>query len=124
MSLHRRRVHPEYDPSCFGCRAGTLSFATAPTNDARSRAYNHQRDFAAEFSNGDREAYRRLRADGEQPPTIRGSAALEAAAETSFEITTGRVATDRRGLRTTLDICADAGFDPLAPSTRPLPEVG
>jgi len=42
----------------------------------------------------DREAYKRLRRNGEQPKHVEGSAFFEAKANESFEITTGSIVTD------------------------------
>jgi hypothetical protein len=44
----------------------------------------------------DREAYKRLRRNGEQPKHVGGSAYIEATASESCEITTGRIITDDR----------------------------
>lgn len=43
----------------------------------------------------DREAYKRLRRNGEQPKHVGGSAYIEATASESCEITTGRIITDQ-----------------------------
>lgn len=83
------------------------------------RQYAFQKDFAAEFENGDREAYRRLRANGVQPPSIRGSGALERHASTRFEIESGQIMPDQKALSTVMTMCSDGGFDPLTPSTAP-----
>lgn len=123
MSLHRARTHPQYVPDCWACRVSTIQFSTAPTDEARSAAYNYQHQFSAEFHNGDREAYKRLRRNGEQPPTIAGSADLEARAETSFEISTGAVTDNRKGLDAALAMCSDAGFDPMKAAVSPLAEM-
>lgn len=120
MSLHRRRVHPEFVADCFGCRAGTISFGTPPTDDLRRARYQGQHKWAAEFHNGDREAYRRLRADGVQPPTIAGSAHLERHADTEFEIATGAITPYRRQLATALRAASDSGIDPLRAVTTPV----
>lgn len=121
MSLHRRRVHPEYVDGCFGCRCGTLHISPAAmaSRIESDRDYQFQQGFAAEFENGDREAYRRLRADGVQPPSIRGSRHLEANASTRYEIESGQIMPDQKALGTALTMCSDGGFDPLRPSTAP-----
>lgn len=118
MSLHRRRVHPEYVEGCTGCKFGTLQVSPAAmtTRIEGDRQYAFQKDFAAEFHNGDREAYRRLRADGVQPPSIRGSRHLEANASTQFEVESGQIMPDQKALRTVMTMCSDGGFDPLKPS--------
>lgn len=118
MSLHRRRVHPDYVEGCAGCKFGTvhLSPAAMATRIEADRDYRFQTNFAAEFHNGDREAYRRLRADGLQPPRIAGSAHLERHATTAFEVTAGAVTSEPRKLRDALALCEDGGFDPLSPA--------
>lgn len=121
MSLHRRRVHPDYVEGCAGCKFGTvhLSPAAMATRIEADRDYRFQTNFAAEFHNGDREAYRRLRAQGLQPPRIAGSAQLERHAETRFEVETGAVSDNGKGLAQALSMCADAGIDPLRAATTP-----
>lgn len=119
MSLHRATVHPEPVDGCFGCKVSTLQFATPPTGEAAGREHTFQARFAAEFHNGDREAYRRLRADGLQPPRIAGSAHLERHAGTRFEVESGRVARDGRALSAALAVAADGGFDPVVPAITP-----
>lgn len=116
MSLHRRRVHPDYVEGCPGCKFSTVQMATAPTNDEQARQHRYQETFAAEFTNGDREAYRRLRQDGLQPPRIAGSAHLERHATTRYEVETGQVAEKPKVLRDALQVASDGGFDPLTPS--------
>lgn len=117
MSLHRLRVHPEYVPTCFGCRVGTIQVGRSTHGQEAQTEF--QRDFAAEFHNGDREAYRRLRQNGLQPPSIRGSAHLEQHAETAFEVATGRIFPDRKLLAEATRVAADAGMDLMAPATTP-----
>lgn len=101
---------------CYACRVSSVQLAPTATPTRRGGGYDFQADFAREFVNGDREAYRRLRADGLQPPTIRGSAHLERHATTRYEVETGQVFTDKRRLETSLQVCADSGFDPLSPA--------
>lgn len=123
MSLHKQQVHPGPDvPGCFGCRVSGVQISTAPTNDTAARAYNFQREFAREFENGDREAYKRLRRNGEQPPTIRGSAELEKHATTSFEIASGQISAEPRALKVALGACSDQGLNPLKAVTKPMSE--
>lgn len=119
MSLHRERTHPQYVDGCFGCKVSTLQLATEPTNDTRRAQYRGQHKWAAEFHNGDREAYRRLRQDGVQPPTISGSAHLEKHADTEFEIATGAITPHRKQLAEALRAASDGGMDPLKPATTP-----
>ena len=122
MSLHRARVHPIEQPECWGCKISTLQLSVGPPPGAsderhRQRAFQHR--FAAEFSNGDREAYRELRRQGYQPPRIAGSAQLATRASTRFEIESGQIMTDQKALSTVMTMCADSGVDPLTPATTP-----
>jgi hypothetical protein len=82
----------ECEPSCFGCKVESVSFAPSamPTrhpNAARAAVKDPQLD-------KDREAYKRLRRNGEQPKHVGGSARLEAISESSAEITTGALMTE------------------------------
>lgn len=119
MSLHKRRVHPGPDvENCFACKISGLQFAVDPApgvSEKRQRDLAFQRDFASEFENGDREAYRRLRANGVQPPTIRGSAHLEAHADSKFEIETGGAFAreDKTKMAAALTMLEQSGIDPL-----------
>ena len=81
-------------PSCFPCKLASIHFAPSamPTRNpvaARAKAGDPQLD-------KDRDAYRRLRRNGEQPKHVGGSAEIEARANESFEITTGRIVDDPR----------------------------
>jgi hypothetical protein len=81
-------------PNCFSCKLESVTFApsamgTRHPGAARAAVKDPQLD-------KDREAYRRLRRNGEQPKHVGGSAYIEATASESFEITTGRVITDAR----------------------------
>ena len=124
MARHHR-VHPEAVSGCYTCRLLSVQVgpsATPSRSEARPGQYAYQQRFAAEFHNGDREAYRRLRADGLQPPTIAGSAHLERHATTRFEVESGRVFADKKRLHEALGVCADSGFDPLKAATTPKEE--
>lgn len=125
MSLHKKLTHPGADvPGCFGCSVSGVMISTAPSNEGQAKTYNFQRRFAAEFENGDREAYKRLRANGEQPPRIAGSAALEKHAHTSFEIASGQVSREPKALKVALEACSDQGVNPLKAVTKPISEAG
>jgi hypothetical protein len=119
VTLHQERTHPIPVDGCAPCRWSSIQLtpAATPSRVGDARQYAFQRRFAAEFHNGDREAYRRLRANGVQPPTIAGSAELERHASTRFEIESGRIDPDQRKLKTALTLCDDVGFDPLSPVT-------
>lgn len=91
--------------------------AAIPSRQRDPGQYAYMQGFAAEFSNGDREAYRRLREQGLQPPRIAGSAELERHAETRYEVETGQVAVNGKALREALKIADEGGFSPLTPAT-------
>lgn len=119
MTRHQREVHPVHVPGCYPCKLASVQLGPAAT-PTRSEAEPGQREFmqrfGAQFHNGDREAYKRLRADGLQPRTVDGSAHLERHATTRFEVETGRIYDDKASLTEALSICDDHGFDPLKPS--------
>jgi hypothetical protein len=80
------------EPNCFGCKLESVTFApsamaTRNPNAARAAVKDPQLD-------KDREAYRRLRRNGEQPRHVEGSAKLEATSESSAEVTTGLLMTE------------------------------
>jgi len=88
MALHQERTHPSYVEGCFACKVTRVqvSEAAMPTrrpNVARATAEEKQME-------RDHPAYRRLRADGLQPPTFVGAHELEARARTADEVTVGR----------------------------------
>jgi hypothetical protein len=119
MTRHQRLVHPEPVEGCYPCKLAAVQVSSrvfATRSEARPGQRAFMDDFAAEFVNGDREAYKRLREQGLQPPTIRGSANLERHAETRYEVETGQVASNGRALRQALQIADDGGFAPLTPA--------
>lgn len=123
MSLHKRLVHPGPDvPQCWGCKVSGVQVAaslTIGTNSARRNVLMATQNFASEWDNGDRDAYRRLRADGQQPPRIAGSAHLERHASTPFEISSGQISREPRALAEALTACGDSGIDPLKANITP-----
>jgi len=120
MTLHQERTHPTYVEGCLACRVGSILVAPSamPTrqSEVQRKDFAFRENFAAEFHNGDREAYRRLRANGVQPPRIAGSAHLERHAATRYEIESGQIAADQKALDKGLRVAEDCGFDPLTPS--------
>lgn len=118
MARHHQ-VHPQPVDGCYACKLASVQVgpsATPSRSEARPGQYAYQQRFAAEFHNGDREAYRRLRADGLQPPRIAGSAHLERHAQTAYEVERGVIEPDQKGLRVALGLFADSGTDPLKPA--------
>lgn len=86
MSLHTMRTHPTPVDGCFGCKASTLEM-TMPTGIVgRERSLRRDMD-----------AYRRLRAEGLQPPSIKGSAVNEARAAERWDVEHP----DKRGVKDT-----------------------
>lgn len=78
--------------SCFGCKLESVTvapsaMATRNPGAARAAVKDPQLD-------KDRDAYRAMRRDGEQPKHVAGSAELMARANESCEITTGQIITD------------------------------
>lgn len=121
MTLHQRRTHPVPVEGCWACRVATIQVSPAAMT-ARlegDRDYAYQQRFAGEWERGDRDAYRRLRREGYQPPHIAGSAVLEKHASTPYEIETGRVSENPRQLSEALTILNDNGFETKA-QTKPL----
>lgn len=81
-----------HSANCYPCKLRSIGFAPSsmPTrfpNAARSALKDP-------LLEKDREAYRRLRRNGEQPKHVEGSAFFEAKANESCEITTGRLIAD------------------------------
>lgn len=81
-----------HDPMCFPCKLQSVSFAPSamPTRSPEASRAKYT-DPALEK---DRDAYRRLRRDGTQPITVKGSAKVEKEATEKFEIDTGRIVSD------------------------------
>ena len=82
-----------HSPNCFPCRLKTVTFApsamvTRSPEAARAAAKDPQLE-------KDRDAYKRLRRNGEQPKHVSGSAYFEAKANESCEITTGMIIDDK-----------------------------
>jgi len=79
----------EAEKKAFGEKVRSLSFSRGKQSDNRQ---------AEKRLDGDMAAYKRLRADGEQPPEIRGSANLEAHATSTHEIKAGHIVKDKKAL--------------------------
>ena len=78
----------EAEKQAFGEKVRSLSFSTGKSGYSG----------AEKRLDGDMAAYKRLRANGEQPPEIKGSANLEAHATSTHEITAGHVVKDKKAL--------------------------
>jgi hypothetical protein len=79
---HNRGLCPD---TCFGCKVGSIGFAPSamPT---RSEASTVERE--TKIMHKDVAAYRRLRKNGLQPKSVKGSARLEARANSKWEVET------------------------------------
>lgn len=89
---HLRGPDGVCSPNCFPCKIKTVGIAPSamPTrNPTAARAKTKDPLLAT-----DRDAYKRLRMNGQQPKHIEGSAALEAQANESFEISHGQIEPD------------------------------
>ena len=79
--------------SCYGCKLE--SFTVAPSAMGTRHPEAARALVTDPLLDKDREAYRRLRRNGEQPKHVGGSAYIEATASESCEITTGRIITNQ-----------------------------
>lgn len=104
-------------PDCFGCKAATVGFSSMamPTrrpNVAQTEAVSHEME-------KDRDAYLRFRKDGVQPKGVNGSAAMEQAASTKFEVEAGRLFKKHKVARKyeeTQKHLANGGLQPIGSS--------
>jgi hypothetical protein len=107
-----------HSPNCFPCRIKSVSVAPSAMG---TRFPTAARAFETEPQlHKDRDAYKRMRRDGEQPKHINGSAQLEAKANESFEITWGRTVRDTQDRKEMA--AAFAGMP--APATSPIVREG
>lgn len=87
---HRDR-HPGFVDGCDACRYRTIALGHNSTTTG-GRAAEGEKALEQRWER-DRPAYKRLRQEGLQPKTIRGSADIEARAETRLEVETGHLMT-------------------------------
>jgi len=92
----------------FAEKVRSISFA-ASAMPSRSNAAAEKK--AWKNMDADLGAYKRLRADGEQPPDITGSAELEAKAESTHEVTAGRIVRNKKSRDEAGKILAEAKAD-------------
>lgn len=85
--MARHVPSPDCKPDCFGCKIQSVSMAPSamPTRSDAGRI-----NFDTKKSHADVAAYKRLRKDGLQPKTVKGSANLESRAVSKWEIETGQ----------------------------------
>ena len=86
---HLRDESGECVESCYGCKLE--SFTVAPSAMATRHPEAARALITDPQLDKDREAYKRLRRNGEQPKHVGGSAYMEVTASESCEITTGRI---------------------------------
>ena len=104
-------------PGCFPCKLATITFApSAHVTRSPTAVRAKSRDPQLEK---DRDAYRALRRNGEQPKSVTGAAELQARANESFEVYTGGIVEDA-SLRKR---AAVAYAEMPAPTTAPKPIV-
>ena len=84
--MARHVPSPDCSPDCFGCKIQSVSMA-ASAMPTRSNVGTI--DFQTKKSHADVAAYKRLRKDGLQPKTVKGSANLESRAVSKWEVETG-----------------------------------
>lgn len=88
--LKHQETHPGLDvDGCFGCKIAHIAVSSSAMPNRRSSAHGINQKEAR--WDKDMDAYKRLRQDGLQPPTIDGSAKLESKAEHKFQVETGRL---------------------------------
>lgn len=88
----------------FAEKVRSISFA-ASAMPSRSNAAGEKQ--AWKKMDADMGAYKRLRDDGVQPPSVRGSADLESGAETKMEIESGTVVKNQKVRKATEKLLAD-----------------
>lgn len=110
---------------CPDCLEHYIQHYTPPAvlTDVNAAANRQDRNLAR-----DREAYRRLRAQGLQPPQVAGSSVLETHAQTQFEVDHGRLFPDKATqakVREGLDRAAEfkAELAHQAPKPPPRPDI-
>jgi hypothetical protein len=90
----------------------SISISAAATPTRRPQAVSTAR--AQKQMDKDHAAYRRLRAEGLQPPSTMGASLLEAKATNKFEVESGRLYGNRKGkdaaIREGLEISKAAGL--------------
>jgi hypothetical protein len=106
-----------HSANCYPCKLRSISFAPS---SMPSRFPNAARAALKDpLLQRDREAYKRLRRNGEQPKHVGGSAFFEAKANESCEITTGRIIADPADRKQFAEGFAEL---PLKPRVRTSPD--
>lgn len=86
MTIHQRKVHPDFVEDCFMCKISSVQLSAGAANSnpkfqeilAREKRWDK-----------DMPAYKRMRDQGYQPKGIDGAYALERDSSTRFEIESG-----------------------------------
>lgn len=85
--------HTHWDPDgCYGCRLKTVGFApsifqTTPGGAKAAESRVRERKLVKDLA-----AFKRLRMDGQTPPTTKGAARLESECESPYEIASAQPA--------------------------------
>lgn len=112
-SLHAVQTHPDFIEDCFGCKAATLQLSTGAGNSSFSAKLDSKLE-------KDRPAYKELRKQGFQPPSVTGAADLAARATTPAEIQMGRILPNASKVQSTLEAYTGiTGQSLLTPMTTP-----
>jgi hypothetical protein len=102
---HLIKANGKHSDACYPCKLAGIQFAPSamPTRSpeaARVKVADKKLD-------KDRDAYQRIRRNGEQPRAVQGSSELERTATESFEIKTGVTMRDSQQRRHARSLFAD-----------------
>jgi hypothetical protein len=112
-SLHAIQTHPEFVEDCFGCKASTLQLATGAGNESFSAKLDAKLEL-------DRPAYKAMRKQGFQPPSVTGAHELMTRATTPAEIQMGRILPNADKVQNAVDnYRGETGKSLLDPMTTP-----
>ena len=115
---HLIEADGSHSPNCYPCKLSSVSIAPSAMGTRYPQAARAKtKDPSLEK---DREAYKRLRKDGEQPKHVEGSAYFEKHASESFEIEMGTIIGDDKDRRQMAAAMAGAP----APSSKPIVRDG
>ena len=113
MSIHQIKDHPEYVEGCFGCKISSLQISTGAGNASFSAVLERKLE-------KDRPAYKELRRQGYQPPSVTGASDLAERATTPTEIQMGRILPNAAKVEATLaSYTGETGQSLLTPMTTP-----
>jgi hypothetical protein len=94
----------EEEKKAFSEKVRSISFAASamPSRSLAAEAKREEKQMTKDMG-----AYKRLRDDNIQPPSVRGSAELESHAETKMEVEAGTVVRNKRTREATEKLLAD-----------------